>query len=152
MSISSYLDGPSWGFLLMNAGELSEIDPYEEVAQQGKPEHLEYHAPSDDDIQVKDQPFANDASPTAESPIYINDSDSMEEDTDADSIDYLDESEDDDEDPEKDPSHKTDIIRMRNDIPEEDMPPRRRFVLTAPLHGFDVTESSAAAARVPRGQ
>nr|GEY11233.1 hypothetical protein [Tanacetum cinerariifolium] len=39
---------------------------------------------------------------------------------------------------------------MRNDIPEEDMPPRRRFVLTAPLHGCDVAESSAAAARVPR--
>nr|GEY11232.1 hypothetical protein [Tanacetum cinerariifolium] len=110
MSISSYLDGPSWGFLLMNAGELPEIDPYEEVSQQGKPEHPEYHAPLDDDIQVKDQPFADDASPTAESPRYINDSDSMEEDTDEDSIDYLDESEDneedDDEDPEKDPSEE----------------------------------------------
>nr|GFB03038.1 hypothetical protein [Tanacetum cinerariifolium] len=63
----------------MNAGELSEMDPYEEVAQQGQvhplspayipdpmeldeyvpvyvpePQHLEYHAPSDDDIQVED--------------------------------------------------------------------------------------------------
>ncbi|GKF06463.1 hypothetical protein Tco_0037131, partial [Tanacetum coccineum] len=60
----------------MNVGELPEIDPYEEVAQQGyvpplspayvpdlmefkehvpvyvqEPEHSEYHAPSDDDIQ-----------------------------------------------------------------------------------------------------
>ncbi|GJU26024.1 hypothetical protein Tco_1164645, partial [Tanacetum coccineum] len=94
-----------------------EIDPYEEVAQQGQahplspayvpdpmeldehvpvyvpePEHPEYHAPSDDDIQVEDQPYADDASPTAEAPGYIADSDSMEED--------------DDEDPEEDPSEK----------------------------------------------
>nr|GFA75298.1 hypothetical protein [Tanacetum cinerariifolium] len=78
-SISSNSDGPSWGIPLMNAGELSEMDPYEEVTQQGQahplspayvadpikldehapvyvsePEHPEYHAPSDDDIQVED--------------------------------------------------------------------------------------------------
>ncbi|GJT04351.1 hypothetical protein Tco_0838813 [Tanacetum coccineum] len=109
---------------LVNAGELPEMDPYEEVAQQRQvppllpayvpdpifvlePEHLEYHAPSDDDIQVEDQPYADDASPTAESPGYIADSDSMEEDTDEDFIDYPyepeDGEEDDDEDPEKDP-------------------------------------------------
>ncbi|GKA00865.1 hypothetical protein Tco_0673530 [Tanacetum coccineum] len=40
---------------------------------------------------------------------------------------------------------------MRDDIPEEDMPPQRRFVLTAPPPGGDVAESSAAA-RPPRGQ
>ncbi|GKD32490.1 hypothetical protein Tco_1247999 [Tanacetum coccineum] len=57
-----------------------------------EPEHPEYHAPSDDDIQVEDQPYDDDASPTAESPGYIADSDSMEED--------------DDEDPEEDPSEK----------------------------------------------
>nr|GEZ02149.1 retrotransposon protein, putative, Ty3-gypsy subclass [Tanacetum cinerariifolium] len=76
MSISSDSDGPSWGILLMNADELSEIDPYEEVAQQRKvlpllpvyvpdpmevdehvpiyvlkPEQPEYHAPLDNDIQ-----------------------------------------------------------------------------------------------------
>ncbi|GKE38764.1 hypothetical protein Tco_1462169 [Tanacetum coccineum] len=215
-----------------------------------KPKHPEYHAPSDDDIQVEDQLYANDASPTAESPGYIADSDSMEEDTDADSIDYPDEpkdgEEDDDEDlegdPKEDPSeehepedddddddtddneeeehlaladssvvhvvdlvpfpsardtealedwarktvrleppmptsmkarmlscsrtsipptnpyyirthlgHRAAMIRMRVDIPEEDMPPQRRFVLTAPPPGCDVAESSAAAAaRAPR--
>ncbi|GKG57604.1 hypothetical protein Tco_0587202, partial [Tanacetum coccineum] len=52
-----------------------------------EPEHPEYHVPLDDDIQVKDQPYADDASPTVESPGYIVDSDSMEEDTDKDSID-----------------------------------------------------------------
>ncbi|GKF12133.1 hypothetical protein Tco_0050059, partial [Tanacetum coccineum] len=71
-------------------------------------EHPEYHAPSNDDIQVEDQPYTDDASPTAKSPGYIADSDSMEEDTDEDSINYSDEpedgEEDDDEDPEEDPS------------------------------------------------
>ncbi|GJZ27516.1 putative reverse transcriptase domain-containing protein [Tanacetum coccineum] len=207
-----------------------------------EPENPEYHAPSDDDIQVEDQPYADDASPTAESPRYIADLDSMEEDTDEDSIDYPDEPEDgkddddedpkedlseenkpedDDEDPDEDPEedpneehepededtkeedpsessdesefphlgyrafetdtvrleppmsasmeariaehaatpipptsptydqaslgHKEAMIHMKDDILEDDMPPRRRFVLTAPPPGCDVAESSAAA-------
>ncbi|GKF00408.1 hypothetical protein Tco_0023758, partial [Tanacetum coccineum] len=36
--------------------------------------------------------------------------------------------------------HRAAMIRMRDDIPEEDMPPRRRFLLTAPLLGCDVAE------------
>ncbi|GJX35082.1 hypothetical protein Tco_0246639 [Tanacetum coccineum] len=45
------------------------------------------------------------------------------------------------------------MIRMRDDIPEEDMPPQKRFVLTDPPPRCDVAESSApAAARPPRGQ
>ncbi|GKA07887.1 hypothetical protein Tco_0687111 [Tanacetum coccineum] len=148
-SISSDSNGPSsWGIPLENAGEIPEMDPYEEVAQQGQahplspayvpdpmeldehvpvyvpePEHPEYQAPSDDDIQVEDQPYAEDASPTAESPGYIADSDSMEDDTDADSIDYPDEpedgEEDDDEDPEEDPSEEHDPEDDDED-PEED--------------------------------
>ncbi|GKG44179.1 hypothetical protein Tco_0483272, partial [Tanacetum coccineum] len=35
---------------------------------------------------------------------------------------------------------------------EEDMPPRRRFVLTAPPPGCDIAESSVVAARASRGQ
>ncbi|GKE81543.1 hypothetical protein Tco_1551543, partial [Tanacetum coccineum] len=243
-------------------------------------EHPEYHVPSDDDIQVEDQPYADDALPTAESPGHIANSESMDED----SIDYPDEHEDDEEDPEEDPEedhtnypadgedgddepsddddddddtddedeeptedeeeeeylalansftvpivdpvpsagdteafetdksaptprppqtripfsqkrlrrarktvrlkppmsasmkariaehaaapippiilaydqaplgHRAAMIRMRDDIPEEDVPPRRRFVLTAPPHRCDVAESFAAAARPPRGQ
>nr|GEW45524.1 hypothetical protein [Tanacetum cinerariifolium] len=78
-SISSDSNRPSWGIPLMNAGEFLEIDPYGEVTQQGQvyplslayvpdsmeldehvpvyvlePEHPEYLAPSDDDIQVED--------------------------------------------------------------------------------------------------
>ncbi|GKC69108.1 hypothetical protein Tco_1114991, partial [Tanacetum coccineum] len=49
--------------------------------------------------------------------------------------------------------HRASMICMRDDIPEEDMPPRRRFVLTVPPPRCDVAESSAtAAARAPRGQ
>nr|GEU63977.1 reverse transcriptase domain-containing protein [Tanacetum cinerariifolium] len=59
----------------------------------------EYHVPSDDDMQVEDRPYADNASPIAESPGHIVDSESMEED----SIDYPDEPEDEDEDPEEDP-------------------------------------------------
>ncbi|GKB83373.1 hypothetical protein Tco_0950268, partial [Tanacetum coccineum] len=48
--------------------------------------------------------------------------------------------------------HIAAMIRMREDIPEEDQPPLRKFVLTAPPPGYDVAESSAAAApRAPRG-
>ncbi|GJZ35888.1 hypothetical protein Tco_0581705 [Tanacetum coccineum] len=46
------------------------------------------------------------------------------------------------------------MIHMRDDIPKEDMPPQKRFVLTAPPPGCHVAESSdaAAAARASRGQ
>ncbi|GJY26131.1 hypothetical protein Tco_0400857, partial [Tanacetum coccineum] len=47
--------------------------------------------------------------------------------------------------------HREAMIRKRDDILEEDMPPRRRFVLTTPPPGCDVAESSVAA-RAPRHQ
>ncbi|GKE71983.1 hypothetical protein Tco_1530055 [Tanacetum coccineum] len=42
--------------------------------------------------------------------------------------------------------HRGTMIRMKDDIPEEDMPPRGRFVLTAPPPGCVIAESSTAAA------
>ncbi|GKC95218.1 hypothetical protein Tco_1160660 [Tanacetum coccineum] len=49
--------------------------------------------------------------------------------------------------------HRAAMICMRVDIPEEDMTPQRRFILAAPPPGYDVAESSTAAAvRPPRGQ
>ncbi|GJU95665.1 hypothetical protein Tco_1320421 [Tanacetum coccineum] len=89
----------------MDAGELPEMDPYVEAAQQGQvvpplspayvpdPEELEHHipvyvsepvypeyrAPSDDDITVEDQPLPADASPTALSLGYVADSDPEED-------------------------------------------------------------------------
>ncbi|GJX74831.1 putative reverse transcriptase domain-containing protein [Tanacetum coccineum] len=208
-SVSFNLNEPSsWGILLVNTDELPDMDSYEEVAQQGQahllspayvldpmeldehvpiyapePEHLEHHVPSDDDIQAEDQPYAEDASPTAESPGYIADSDPIEDDTNADSIDYPDEPGTNDEDETvrlKPPmsafmkacivehtvtpipstsltydqaplGHRAAMIRMRDDIPEEDMPPRRRFLITPPPPGCDVAESSTAD-RAPRDQ
>ncbi|GJS36317.1 hypothetical protein Tco_0534699 [Tanacetum coccineum] len=190
-----------------------------------EPEHPDYHVPSDDDIQVEDQPHADDALPECLSQhrIHLMTSDFVLERGFLlrNSIDYPDEpedgEEDDDEDLEEDPSeehvheheddgydvdtgywglqrhlridesalthgslrtrrltllsdaatpipptspaydqaplgHRAAMIRMRDDIPEEDMPPMRRFVLTAPSFGCDVAESYAAAARAPRGQ
>ncbi|GKB37977.1 hypothetical protein Tco_0882919 [Tanacetum coccineum] len=99
MSVSSGSNGPSsWGIPLINASELLEMDPYEEVAQQKGT-----NAPLD------------------ESPGYIADSDSMEDDTDTDSIDYPDElgTDDEDEDPEEDPSEEHDPEDEDED-PEED--------------------------------
>ncbi|GKC51247.1 hypothetical protein Tco_1073992, partial [Tanacetum coccineum] len=90
-----------------------------------KPEHPEYHAPSNDDIQVKDQPYADDTSPTAELPGYIDDSDLMEDDTDEGSIDYPDKpkdgEEDDDEDPEEDPNeeHKPEDEDTKDEEPSK---------------------------------
>ncbi|GKE73058.1 hypothetical protein Tco_1535099 [Tanacetum coccineum] len=98
-----------------------------------EPENLEYHVPSDDDIQAEDQPFADDASPTAESPGYTADSDSIEDDTDTDFIDYPDEPGTDDEDPgmrmriPRRISARSMIPRMRIRIPARNMIPRMRM-------------------------
>nr|GFD52202.1 hypothetical protein [Tanacetum cinerariifolium] len=66
-SIPSNSDGPSWGIPLMNA----------------EPQHPEYHAPSDDDIQVKDDDDDPKEDPSEEH-----------------------EPKDDDEDPEEDPNEE----------------------------------------------
>ncbi|GJS03285.1 reverse transcriptase domain-containing protein [Tanacetum coccineum] len=161
-SISSDSDGPSWGIRLMNAGDLPEIDPYEEVAQQGQvpplspaylpdpielddyvpvyvpePEHPEYHVPSDDDIQVEDQRYADDASPTAESPGYITDSDLMDEDTDEDFMDYPDEPE---EDPSEEHKPKDDDEDLEEDPNEENKPKDEDTKEKEPSEGSDETE------------
>ncbi|GKC15887.1 hypothetical protein Tco_1012669 [Tanacetum coccineum] len=86
-----------WGIPLVNDGELPEMDPYEEVVQQGQAHPL-LPAYVPDPMELDEQPYADDASPTAESLGYNADSESMEEDF----IDYPDEPEDDDEDSEED--------------------------------------------------
>ncbi|GKD83331.1 hypothetical protein Tco_1350170, partial [Tanacetum coccineum] len=242
-SVSSDSNGlSSWGIPLENADEIPDMDPYEEVAQQGQAhplspayvtdpmeldehvplyapelEHPEHLVPADDDSQAEDQPYAEDASPTAESPGYIADSEEHEPKNEDAKEDESSEDSDGTEPfkenetaatpppPPRSPQtkipfsqrhlrrarktvrleppmpasmeahiaehaatpipptnptddqvplgHRAVMIRMRDDIPEEDMPPQRIFVLTAPLPGCDVAESSApAAARAPRGQ
>ncbi|GJR34124.1 putative reverse transcriptase domain-containing protein [Tanacetum coccineum] len=210
-SVSSGSSEPSaWGIPLMNADEILNVDPYEEVAQYGQAHPL---SPAYEDMSVEDQPAAEDD----ELHEVLADSDSMEDDTDTDSIDYPDEpedGEDDDEDPKEDPSkeHESEDEDAKEDEPFEDydetepfeedetaatpplpghrgaritvrpQPPiaastqtlidaftagspafpsppptnptydQKRFVLTAPLPGCDIAESSAAAARAFRGQ
>ncbi|GKC80511.1 hypothetical protein Tco_1131285 [Tanacetum coccineum] len=63
-----------------------------------EPEHPEYHAPSGDDIQVEDQPYAEDASPTAD------EEHEPEDDDDDDDTDNEDEEPDEDEGEEEHPA------------------------------------------------
>ncbi|GJT48035.1 hypothetical protein Tco_0974192 [Tanacetum coccineum] len=221
-SISFDSNGLSWGIPFVNAGELPEIDPYEEVAQQGQtppllpayvpnpmeldehvpvyvlePEHPEYHVPTDDDIQDPEEDHTD-------YPTNGEDGDDETSDDDDDTDDKDEEPTEDEEEEEEhlaltdpyavpvvDPvpqlgiqrhlilttsmeariaehaaapipptspaynqaplGHRAVIIRMRDDILEEDMPPQRRFILTALPPRCDVAESSAvAAARPPR--
>ncbi|GJR85810.1 putative reverse transcriptase domain-containing protein [Tanacetum coccineum] len=87
-----------------NTSELPEMDPYEEVAQQGQepplsPAYVPDPIELDEHVLAEDQPYADDALSIAESPRHIADLELMEED----SIDYPNEPEDDDEDLEEDP-------------------------------------------------
>ncbi|GKE85327.1 hypothetical protein Tco_1559069, partial [Tanacetum coccineum] len=255
-SVSSDSNEPSWGIPLVNAGELPEMDPYEEVAQQRQahllsptnvpdpmeleehvpiyvpePKHLEYHDPEDED-EDPEEDLSEEHDPEDED-------EDLEEDP-SEEHDPKDEDEDPEEDPSKehDPEdehakedepfensdetkpfeenetaatpppprspqtrvpfsqtrlrraqktvrpkppmpasieeriaehaatpipptsptydqtplgHRSAMIHMRDDILEEDMPPQRRFVLTAPPPRCDVAKSFAdAAARAPR--
>ncbi|GKF05064.1 hypothetical protein Tco_0035732, partial [Tanacetum coccineum] len=250
--VSSDSNGPSsWGIPLVNAGKLPEIDPYEEVSQQGQahplshayvpdpieldehvpvyvpePEHPEYHTPSDDDIQEDDDEDPSEKHEPGDDDDDDDTDDEDEEPTEEDEEEHLaladsslvhvvnpvpsagetkafesDESAPTPRSPQTrvpfsqtrlyraqktvrlEPpmsasmearitkhaaapipptsptydqtslGHRAAMIRIREDIPEEDQPPRRRFVLTAPPPGCDVAERSAAAtARAPRGQ
>ncbi|GKA30110.1 hypothetical protein Tco_0716355, partial [Tanacetum coccineum] len=131
-SVSSDLNEPSsWGIPLEYAGDIPDMDPYEEVAQQGQAHPLSpayVPDPMELDEHADDQPYAKDASPTAESPGYIADSDPIEDDTNADSIDYPDKlgtnskdpKEYDDEDLEEDPNEEHDP-EDKDEDPEEDL-------------------------------
>nr|GEY74384.1 hypothetical protein [Tanacetum cinerariifolium] len=213
----------------MNTDEFLEMDPYEQVAQQGhahslspayvpdpieldehvpvhvlEPEHPEYHAPSDDDIQVEDDDEDPEEDPSEDHEPEDDNEDPKEDPNEEHEPKDSDETEPFEEDetavtpppprhrgarisvrpqtpmaastqalidafaagsslfplPPTSPSydqaplgHRTAMIRMRDDIPEEDIPPRRRFTFTAPPPRCDVAESYAtAAARAPRGQ
>ncbi|GJX10797.1 hypothetical protein Tco_0200656 [Tanacetum coccineum] len=129
-SVSSDSNRPlSWGIPLENAGEITKMDPYEEVTQQGQAHPLS-PAYVPDPMELDEHPYAEDASPTAESPRYIADLDPMEDGTDANSIDYHDEpgtndedpEEDDDEDPKEDPSKEHDPKDEDEDPSEEHDP------------------------------
>nr|GFC13313.1 hypothetical protein [Tanacetum cinerariifolium] len=90
----------------------------------------------DDEIVAKDQPYVEDASPNAQSPEYVPESDLEAHPED-----------DDDEDPEEDPLPSA---NRREDRPEVTLPPRKRLgIALGP--GYEVGESSSAAARPAGG-
>nr|GEW25854.1 hypothetical protein [Tanacetum cinerariifolium] len=210
-SISSNSDGPSWGQVhpLSSAYVPDPIELDEHVPVHIlEPEHPEYHAPSDDDIQVKD----DDEDPEEDPEEYLSkehepkdNNEDLEEDL---NEEHKPEDSDETEPLEEDetaitpppPRHhgsmisvrpqtpmiasthalideiavgsspfplpptsptydqtqlgrREAMIHIRDEILKEDIPPQRRFVLTAPPPGCDVVESSAAAAaRAPRSQ
>nr|GEV51570.1 reverse transcriptase domain-containing protein [Tanacetum cinerariifolium] len=150
----------------MNAGEFSKMDPYEEVAQQGQVKDDDEDPKENLRVEGSDEtePFEEDETAVTPPPprhhgarISVRPQTPMTASTQAlidafaagSSLFPL---------PPTNPAYdhaplgrRVATIRMRDDIPEEDMPPQRRFVLTAPSPGFDVAESSAAA-RAPRSQ
>nr|GFC26892.1 hypothetical protein [Tanacetum cinerariifolium] len=153
MSISSNSDGPSWGIPLMNADELLEMDPYKKVAQQGQvppllpayvpdPMKLDAHVP----VYVPEPEKLKPQMPMAASTHALINAFAV-----GSPLLSL---------PPTSPAydqaplgHRTAMIRRRDDTPEEDMPPWRRFVFFAPSPGCDVAVSFAAAAvRAPKGQ
>ncbi|GJY93873.1 hypothetical protein Tco_0509655 [Tanacetum coccineum] len=243
-SISSDFDPSSWGIPLIDVGELPEMDPYEEVAQQGQaalpspayvpdPMKLEHHVP----VYVPEPVYPEYLVPS-DNDIYVEDpeedpAEELEEDPEEDPVDYVadadddeeeeeDSSEDDDDEKEEHlaPADSTAIASSAVDhvpsaeeiepfetdesaatpphylhtvlllgclskprhlyrfllrqssriqlrvasllplpapstcrkayIPEADIPPRKRLLLTAPKPRFEVGESSVAAARQPR--
>nr|GEY11573.1 hypothetical protein [Tanacetum cinerariifolium] len=186
-SISSDSDGPSWGIPLMNAGEFLDMDPYEEVAQQGQdddndPEEdpSEEHEPEDDDEDPEEDPNeeheskgSDETEPFKEDKIAITPPPSrhrgarisikpqtpMAASTHA-LIDAFASKSSPFPLPPTSPAYdqaqlgrRAAMIRKRDDILVEDMPPQRIFALTGPPPGCDVAESSAAAAaRAPRSQ
>nr|GEU76106.1 putative reverse transcriptase domain-containing protein [Tanacetum cinerariifolium] len=149
-SISSNLDGPSWGIPLTNAGELSEMDLYEEVAQQRQdddedPEEdlSEEHEPEDDDEDPEEDPNEENKP---------EDEDTKEPSKGSDETESFEEDKIAVKPPPPRHRHRETMIHRRDDILEEDMPPRRRFTLTGSPPRCDVAESFAAAARAPRSQ
>nr|GEU99707.1 putative reverse transcriptase domain-containing protein [Tanacetum cinerariifolium] len=146
----------------MNAGEFSEMDPYEEVTQQGQVEDddddpEEEHEPEDDDEDPEEDPNEE---------LEPGEEDTKEPSKDSDETELFEEDETGvtpppprhrrarifvrPQTPMAPLGHRTAMIHKRDDIPEEDMPPRMRFALTAPPPRCNVAEISAAA-RAPRG-
>nr|GFA12612.1 reverse transcriptase domain-containing protein [Tanacetum cinerariifolium] len=107
-----------------------------------EPQHSEYHAPSDDDIQDE-----NDDEDPEEDPNEEHESKGSKE------TEPFEEDEIAITPPPPRHRHRATMIHKRDDILEEDITPQRRFALTGSSPGCDVAESSAAAAaRAPRSQ
>nr|GEY38325.1 hypothetical protein [Tanacetum cinerariifolium] len=167
-SISSDSDELSWGIPLRNADEFLKMDPYKVVGQQGQAHPLSPAYVDDDDEDPEEDP-------SKEHELEDDDEDLEEDPNEKHEPEDSDETKPFKEDetaalvdafaagsspfplPPISPTydqtplgHRTTMIRTRDDIPEEDMPPRKRFAFTAPPPECDIAESSGAgAARAP---
>nr|GEX48097.1 putative reverse transcriptase domain-containing protein [Tanacetum cinerariifolium] len=165
-SISSDLDGPSWGIPLMNAGhdpEDDDEDPKEDPNEEYEPEDEDTREPSEDSDETI--PFEEDETTVTPPPprhhgarIFVRPQTPMAASTQA-LINAFVAGSSPFPLPPTSPAfdqaplgHRIARIHRRDDIPEKDMPPLRRFAFTAPLPGCDIAESFAAAAREPRSQ
>nr|GEW33669.1 reverse transcriptase domain-containing protein [Tanacetum cinerariifolium] len=125
----------------MNAGKISEMDPYKEVSQQGQAHPLSaayVPDPMELDAHVKDDDEDPEEDPNEER--EPEDEDTKEPSKGSDETEH----------PAYDQAQlgsRAAMIHRGDDIFEEDMPPQRRFALTGPPPGCNVAESSAAAAR-----
>nr|GFC14728.1 hypothetical protein [Tanacetum cinerariifolium] len=138
--------------------------PEEPEQAQPSPDYIPGPEHADDEIVAKDQPYAEDASPIAQSPEYVPESDFEMHPED-----------DDDEDPEEDPDEEDDEMDVeadeeeeeehpapanssvlpsashREDRPEVTLPPQKRLDITLGPR-YEVGESlSAATTRLARG-
>ncbi|GJV74041.1 hypothetical protein Tco_1494036 [Tanacetum coccineum] len=105
-SISLDSDPSAWGILLMDADEVSEIDPYEEVAQQGQaaPPSPAY---TPDPLELEDHV-----------PVYVTEpEEDPEGDSEEDPVDYAADAYDDED--EKEDSSKDNNERRGDRAPDE---------------------------------
>nr|GFC40282.1 hypothetical protein [Tanacetum cinerariifolium] len=119
------------------------------IPVEDEPVYPEYIPPEDDVFLTEEQPLPAAASPTAESPGYIPESDSnedLEEGDDEDPADYpTDHDDDDEEEPSRDDADEEDD---EADRPEVTLPPRKRLSIVH-CPGYEAGESSVAAAARP---
>ncbi|GJT36063.1 hypothetical protein Tco_0926482 [Tanacetum coccineum] len=116
-----------------------------------EPMYPEYMPQEDEILPAEEQPLPAAASPTADSPGYVPESDPEEEpeeddeDPEEDPADYpadRDDDDDDDEDEDEDEEEEEEHPASADSVPP-------RLLLTAPTPRVEVGESSAAAARQP---
>nr|GEY54841.1 hypothetical protein [Tanacetum cinerariifolium] len=122
-------------------------DPYVEVALQAPPSQNYVPGPehADDEIVAEDQPYAEDASPIAQSPEYVPESDfemhpedDDDEDPEEDPVDYTadggDDGDDEEESSEDDENEEDDEVEVEADEEEEEEehPARADSVVVAP--------------------
>nr|GFC64732.1 hypothetical protein [Tanacetum cinerariifolium] len=118
-------------------------DPYVEVALQAppSPDYISGPEHADDESIAEDQPYAEDASPIAQSPEYIPESDfeaHLEDDDDEDPkedpVDYpADGRDDDDDEEESSEDEEDDKIDVEDNEEEEEHPAPTESVVVAPI-------------------